>query len=116
MGRVNPFFQRAGMTRYEGPPRPADARLLDAIAELDWPRALLASSRMLAARLDALDPSRREWIEGEFRRWHRSMAFMDRGRRRGRGAGLDDILALARDRLLARCIYYLHHHPDRIVT
>lgn len=111
MGRVNPFFERAGMTRYDGPPRPADARLLDAMAELNWPHALLASSAAFNERLSALSPARRAWIESEFRRWHRSAAFMQR--RPSHAAGLDEVLELARVRLLARCVYYLHHHPDR---
>lgn len=114
MGRVNPFFERAGMRRYEGPPRVSDARLLDAFAQLNWPRSLLASSRLFTERLDGLDGASRAWIESELRRWHRSATFMDR--RRARDASLVDILDLARVRLLARCIYYLHHNPDRSDT
>jgi len=111
MGRVNPFFERAGMTRYEGPPRPADARLLDALAELSWPRPLLASRRLFDARFRALSNAPQQWIENELRRWHRSATLMDRSRRRD--ASLADILGLARVRLLARCVYYLHSNPDR---
>ncbi len=111
MGRVNPFFERAGMMRYEGPPRPAEARLLDALAELNWPRTLLASRRLFDERIQALSSAPQQWIESELRRWHRSATFMDRGRRRE--ASLDDILDLARVRLLARCVYYLHYDPDR---
>lgn len=114
MGRVNPFFERAGMVRYEGPPRPADARLLDALDELNWPRTLLASRRLFDERFDILSPAQQAWIESEFRRWHRSTTFMDRSR--GRDATLDDILDLARVRLLARCVYYLHYNPDRSAT
>lgn len=111
MGRVNPFFERAGMGRYEAPPRPADSRLLDAMTEVNWPRTLLASPRLLAQRLGELEAARRAWIEGELRRWHRSAAFMARGK--AQAAGLDDVLRLARDRLLSRCVYYLHHDPQR---
>ncbi len=170
MGRVNPFFERAGMVRYEAPPRPADARLLDALTELNWPRTLLASPRLFAQRLGDLEPAQRAWIESELRRWHRSAAFVSRARLRtcmkamGCGgqamlwecgpreraaddqstsidgtaigvalrsqslppdhgthpfthvfveAGLEEIIALARDRLLSRCVYYLHHDPQR---
>lgn len=111
MGRVNPFFERAGMVRYDGPPRPADARLLDALAELNWPRTLLASGALLEEQIAALSPAQRVWIESEFRRWYRSAAFMQR--RRSHAAGLDEMLELARVRLLAQCVYYLHHDPDR---
>lgn len=31
MGRVHPFFERAGMTRFDRPPLPCDARLIDAL-------------------------------------------------------------------------------------
>src|SRR5690606_4340339 len=34
MGRVNPFFERAGMTRYERPHHPAHARLLYVLDEI----------------------------------------------------------------------------------
>lgn len=114
MGRVNPFFERAGMMRYEGPPRPSDARMLDALAELNWPRTLLASRALLRERLECLSAAQRMWIENEFRRWHRSATFMDRSRQRE--AGLNAILDLARARLLTRCVYYLHHDPQRRVT
>ena len=170
MGRVNPFFERAGMVRYEAPPRPHDARLLDALAEVNWPRTLLASPSLFAQRLGELEPAPRAWIESELRRWRRSAAFVNRARLRtcmktmgcrgqatlwergpreraaddrntlidGRAigvalrsqrlppdhcthlsthvlgdAGLEEIIALARDRLLSRCVYYLHHDPDR---
>lgn len=111
MGRVNPFFERAGMVRYEAPPRPADGRLLDAMAEVNWPRTLLASPSLFAQRLGDLEPAQRAWMESELRRWNRSAAFMARGK--AQAAGLDDALRLARDRLLSRCVYYLHHDPQR---
>lgn len=111
MGRVNPFFERAGMVRYEAPPRLADARLLDALAEENWPHTLLACPRLFAARLSELEQGRRAWIESELRRWHRSAAFMARGE--AEGVSLDEVIRLARDRLLLRCVYYLHHDPQR---
>ena len=32
MGRVNPFFEKAGMTRFDAPPSPGCARLIEALA------------------------------------------------------------------------------------
>lgn len=111
MGRVNPFFERAGMVKYEPPPRPADARLLDALAEVKAAPALLMSRDRFAAHLEALTPSQRDLIERELARWGASAAFMER--RPSVGAAPGDVVELARRRLLARCVYYLHHDATR---
>jgi len=86
LGRFSSFFERAGMTRYDLPLRPRDARLLDALDHLGvepWrlatPEAALARARRAAA------PG---FVEDELRRWSRSRgdpgrAFRDACRRLG---------------------------------
>ncbi|MCH8152186.1 MAG: hypothetical protein IH830_07420 [Planctomycetes bacterium] len=110
MGRVHPFFERAGMTRYDRPPRPEYARLVDAFDRLEVPPGLLACRRLVR---DALDKHRRDdqrWIEMELRRWHRT-AFRT-PKHRLNALALDDLLVAARDRLMAQPVYYLYHHSD----
>lgn len=109
MGRVNPFFERAGMTRYDGPPRAEDARLLDALREIGWSPVDLAPSASARARLDALPAATRAWLERELRTWRCHRFFLPRNRRDE--LALDDCLAAARQRLLARAAYYLHRRP-----
>ncbi len=108
MGRVHPFFERAGMVRYDRPPRPEYARLLDAFDRLDISPGSLASVRLV---LDALGASRtedRRWLEAEIRRWHRA-AFRTT-KQRIAAMTLRDLLEAARDRLLSQPVYYLYHH------
>lgn len=108
MGRVHPFFERAGMTRYDRPPRPEHARLLDAFEKLGLGPGLLASQRLVRSVLARHDADDRQWIEAEFRRWYRA-AFRT-PKQHLRALTLDDLLAAARDRLMAQPVYYLYHH------
>ncbi len=110
MGRVHPFFERAGMARYDRPPRPEYARLIDAFDRLEISPGLLACRRLVR---DALDKHCREdqrWIEMELRRWHRT-AFRT-PKHRLNALALDDLLVAARDRLMAQPVYFLYHHND----
>lgn len=111
MGRVNPFFERAGMTPYHRPPHALDARLIAALAVVGLTPRDLAWMHRTRGRLDALPPHRRDWAYRELRRW-RQNAF---GRARSPGppgspgdSDIGDILLAARRRLLLPPIYYLH--------
>jgi ABC-type lipoprotein export system ATPase subunit len=110
MGRVNPFFERAGMTRYDVPRRPWDARLLDALAESAIDPPLLASTSAAIAALASLQPPRRAWLLREFRRWF-AVSGARRAGQRGSSASLEELLDAARRTLLSRPVYYLAHHP-----
>jgi len=108
MGRVHPFFERAGMTRYERPPRAEHARLIDALTHAGIPPTLLASHALLCERLAALPHETQSWVEAELRRWHRA-AFRTT-RRAVATMPIDDLLRDARDHLFANPIYYLCDH------
>ena len=110
MGRVHPFFERAGMISYDRPPRPEHARLLDALDRLDISPGSIASVRLVLAKLESSNSADRRWIEMELRRWHR-VAFRTT-KERIAVMTLPQLLEAARDRLLSQPVYYLYYHGD----
>lgn len=106
MGRINPFFEHAGMVRYERPPRPEHQRLLDVMAELEIPHWLTASPMRLEAQLRAHGDARRAWFEEELRRWAAAVSRTP-ARRRSR-LTWERCVQIARDELLLVPVYYLH--------
>ncbi len=98
MGRVHPFFERAGMTAYPRPPHEWDARLLAALDRVGVPLGELS-----APRVAALDADRRRFLDAELRRWH--------GRYGKRGG---DPCRAAQRRLLFEPVYYLHDNADDV--
>ena len=74
MGRVNPFFEKAGMTRFDSPPSAACVRLIEAFAAVGIDELDLIDPGFVQQKLDKLlsdrsDPSDRsdksKFIEGE---------------------------------------------------
>lgn len=121
MGRVCPFFERAGMTRYDRPPPPQDARLLDALAHLGLEPSTLASRALMRSRIGRLEPAERSLLERELARWgrlHHAARRSGAGRPAQRGgedargdpASLEALLAPARDALLSQPVYYAYAH------
>ncbi len=106
MGRVSPFFERAGMTAYQRPPLPVDERALAAMRFIGIEPHALAIPDALERKIDALSDTRHALLVRELTRWYRSAG----GRGVVRKPGLQDILSAARRRLLARPIYYLREN------
>jgi GNAT superfamily N-acetyltransferase len=105
MGRVHPFFERAGMQRYDRPPLPGHQRLLDALAALGIePWELASPARIL--RRTAGEPGVSSLLERELRRFARGAAHLPPAALRT--LGLVDLVKLARDHLLCQPVYYLH--------
>ena len=69
MGRIHPFFERAGMTPHERPPHPGEARLLDTLDHLGLDRAALRCGRPALQRIDRLTPPERHLLARELNRW-----------------------------------------------
>jgi GNAT superfamily N-acetyltransferase len=111
MGRVHPFCQRAGMIRYDRPPHPADARLMDLLHRLAIEPAHLASRRLVQERLSQCSAADQRWFAKELRHWYRAASYTTLDRLNQ--LMFDDLLIAARDRLLTRPVYYLfdHRHP-----
>lgn len=95
MGRVHPFFKRAGMIEYHRWPLRRDQRLLDALAHAGCQPWMLADGSRLRGRL-ARGDAPAALMRAELSRWA------------GRRLTLDEQLAKARDELLCEPLYYLH--------
>lgn len=73
MARVHPFFEQAGLTRYDLPTPRQSHRLREALATAGLRREEARSGPALAAAVAALaDEPLRHWIESELLRWVRS--------------------------------------------
>jgi len=107
MGRINPFFEKAGMMRFD-PPRTRDAARFEAALEMvHLPAHELASASLICSRINSLnDPAQREWFMCELRRFARSRGRGDQ--RRPGSIPFAELIRLARLRLWSRPTYYLH--------
>jgi GNAT superfamily N-acetyltransferase len=108
MGRVHPFFERAGMMRYERPPHPGHARLLDALDHVGLAPAQLASITRMRQRIAQLDEGAQRFIDHELRLWRRTSFRLPRAM--VERASLDELLTSARDHVLVNPVYYLCDH------
>ncbi len=104
MGRVHPFFEKAGMRAYPRPPHAYDARLMDALATVGIDRATLMHADEAWRLITRLSKARRTWIEHELGRWRRHAG------PGGAGDGNDSVahLRAARQRLFCEPVYYLY--------
>ncbi len=104
MGRVNPFFERAGMTPYHRPSHAYDLRLADALGSLSRTTHDLAWPAQLLEHIETLPDAQRQWFLRELRAWYRKNA----GRSGTAHATPLEQLTLARERLKLEPVYYLH--------
>ena len=110
MGRVHPFFDRAGMTRYERPPDAPAQRLLDVMAHVRFEPQALASRSAATSRIESMPEATRTWFCHELRRFA--------GQRRGcshragalEAVALDELLDAARQSLLSLPVYFFYQH------
>jgi hypothetical protein len=65
MGQVNPFFEKAGMMRYDSPPSPACARLLEAFGAVGINEQDLIDPELFQQKLDSLLDTRRHCERSE---------------------------------------------------
>jgi hypothetical protein len=112
MGRVSPFFERAGMHRYERPLREDESRLIDALSCVSLDPQQLASVSHALKIIESQPRHRQAFIEHELRRWRRASARLSTTRLRE--LTLRDLLTAARDRLLLQPVYFIaaHHHAE----
>lgn len=104
MGRVNPFFLRAGMTAHPQPIHKDDARLLGALRYVGIEPVELVDVSAVARRIAMCEASREAFIRRELARWAKRFFAL----RSGEAMGIDRCLAAARDRLLCHPLYFLH--------
>jgi GNAT superfamily N-acetyltransferase len=72
MGRVNPFFAKAGMQRYDGPPGPASERLLSAFAQTGIDPTGMHDVSLLLQAVGELGETEQIFLEREMRRFAES--------------------------------------------
>lgn len=105
MGRVNPFFAKAGMQAYPRPSHEYDLRLIAAMQRIGLSAIDLAMLNHCRTHLDRQDESTQRWFRSELLRWH--------ARNGGRSAARrsihreDSAWKSAQERLLAEPVYYL---------
>lgn len=110
MGRVNPFFEHAGMTRYDRPPHPQHIRLLAAFTELGLKPWWLASNNAVWQWFNSLSDSQQSWIQNELSRWAGAAFHMAKNKKAL--MTFDDYIKLARDKLVTNPVYYFYKTTD----
>ena len=111
MGKVNPFFTRAGMTAYPRPPHACDTRLIEAMQSINLKPHNLALIEQTQQTIDALASPMRTWFLKELHRWYRQNA----GRSSTHSKDPHDHLLAARQRLLCEPIYYLKDNREVVI-
>jgi GNAT superfamily N-acetyltransferase len=113
MGRVHPFFTKAGMTAYARPRSPAEARVADALRSVGLTADRLADRDATWRHLEALTAPARRMIDAELFRFHATLI----GRRRShRTRDTHAHLAFTLDRLAFQPTYFLHDNRGGTVT
>lgn len=103
MGRVSPFFDRAGMTAYQRPALPAEERALAALRYAGIEPGELAMPTSIERRIARLPGLKKALLNKEMTRWYRTAG----GRGVSKSPSLSEVLDAARQNLLANPIYYL---------
>jgi hypothetical protein len=62
MGRFHPFFEHAGMTRYDAPPSPNKQKLLSAFIESGISEDMLLDPILLQSKIELLPPNKRTFL------------------------------------------------------
>jgi len=109
MGRVSPFFEKAGMTAYPRPPHCFDDRLTTAMQSIGIQPIDLAVLPRVWHQIQSLPRTQYHWLVRELKRWARKNG--------ARSGGVhdtpDDHLQLAQNRLLVEPVYYFKQHKTQ---
>ena len=112
MARVHPFFERAGMTRYDAAPPAEGERLKEALATAGIGRRDVRSAKALVAAVERLaDASLRRWVEQGIMRWMRS--YLGAKTSKTVRTTLATACGAAARFLHSLPVYYLWADPDR---
>jgi hypothetical protein len=109
MGRVNPFFEKAGMTRYEGAVPERCVRLIEAFGAAGIEEEELIDPQLVQQKLDSMPDTRYsmlDFIEGEMSRFLQGY-----GKRRYMQAGIERTRFIL-SKLTDRPVYYFWRSPN----
>jgi hypothetical protein len=105
MGHVNPFFEKAGMRRFDGLVPHVQPRLVGILEKLGIPRCLFVDPRAVHQRIDGLPGELRMLAEAEIR------LFLKRYVKRRDMEHSIERTRFVLSRLQARPVYYLWQRP-----
>ncbi len=109
MGRANPFFKKAGLTRYDAPMSPSCVRLIEAFSAVGVDEQDLIDPGLIQRELDLMLDTRcsmLEFIENEMTRFLQSY-----GQRRLMQPGIERTRFVL-NKLTDRPVYYLWKNPN----
>jgi len=106
MGRVNPFFEKAGMKAYSGPVPRRCVQLIEALSMVGIERAELIDPRAVDKKLAGLRAEEAAFIELEILKFLQSY-----GKSRHIPAGLERTRFVL-SKLTDRPIYYIWFNPE----
>jgi GNAT superfamily N-acetyltransferase len=106
MGRVNPFFEKAGMRRYEGRGTARSIQLIEALGMVGIDESKFIDPSAMQVKLDRLSKLEAEFIE------QRIDSFLQAyGKRSQMRAGIERTRYVL-SKLTARPVYYIWFNPD----
>ena len=106
MGRVNPFFEKAGMTRFDAPPSAGCVRLIEAFGTIGIDERDLIDPRFVQQKIDGLQRPSADFIEREIVKFLQGY-----GRRRLMKPGIERT-GFITGKLTDRPVYYLWKNPN----
>ncbi len=110
MGRANPFFEKAGLTRYDAPISASCVRLIEAFSAVGVDEQDLIDSQIVQRKLENLKTEgrgqRTDFIEGEMTRFLQGY-----GQRRLMPPGIVRTIFVL-NKLTDRPVYYLWKNPN----
>ena len=113
MGQINPFFVKAGMTRYDGPNRPGSERILEAFRHIEISQKQLVDTKQLLNAIATLNKDKQKFIRTEMQRF--AMRFSRRLRREKQPKHDPQTTELTAnivvEHAIARPIYFLWQGP-----
>lgn len=111
MGQINPFFEKAGMTRYDSPPSPACARMLEAFGVIGIGEQNFIDPELVQQKLEKLRTEDRgqktDFIEEEM-----ILFLQSYGQRRLMNPGIERT-AFILSKLTDRPVYYLWQNTNK---
>lgn len=111
MGRANPFFEKAGLMRYDAPISASCVRLIEAFSAVGVDEQDLIDPAVIQQKLDLmLDSGAAQFIEREM-----SIFLQSYGQRRLMQPGIERTRFIL-SKLTDRPVYYLWRNPDLVLS